>query len=915
MTLNGIAFARPRIPVVSNHDRSLLTTAREVRQGILAMTDRVMASRDTCESLDGLDADFLLELGPGGKSLELLRDNHVAAPSTAYTGSGTDTERLLRVLGVLARLAARLEGSREAGFSLDDAHYDVLRDLFRLAAVDEFCDELSSRVLERTVTADVLHAEHPESPAFRQLLEVFQHTRNHREHIDVANGELIAKARLKKRLTAEDPARLGTGFVELRVLGRDGLAETRTLDVGRPEVLVFHFDGRVAPGRPAHPLPRQYELFESLVRHRPALLAQNDHYLAGGDATGWLAALAVSGALPLADALELHAADPRTADADRILDGLAAAAIPLLSPDGVPVWSKDDLHGLTRAVLRDRGIGGGPRRIRLNGGCQVVSLGAPLHAADVDAGPHEVDVVRVATPAEARRKRLNPALDDVESGCLLALTDENGRVLHSARSRRLLSSAVYSYIEIDESVVGFGKGGSESMTIFLRRQDEEHVTVRKILSEALTTAHWNPDGVGVMLPPFAKAAKQADFLRALPAPVRRYFPEVHRVLERSLPVPPHLRQDGRDADHEVIYEMSYVAGEEVSRFIEKHSPPPAVVARLYHEIIRVLKENVHSVGRVPAPGETLEVSYFQKIEDRLALCRRTAPETFDDRLLATEQIVLNGVAYLNASALLRRFRAAPEFLRVLEPNFHSLVMGDTNTENIKVTDVEPLLRAKRLIEAGAPKAQIEAALAAITAAALGIRFLDPRAIGFKSDGRETRDDPMYDNKPWHNSIGHYDEIHFEQFTLSVEVGEGRTPAVEIAFLSGNPYQKAYRVRDVVAGGGVVDTAAPQGMEDYFATVMPAALGLGEPDSPFLRDDPFWLIRFVFMMGQHFTAMPPFHFQKELDGTVVDTYQTQRRPVAIYCEGIKWLNWALQMLEGTRTEFLGLAVPRLPHLPG
>lgn len=46
---------------------------------------------------------------------------------------------------------------------------------------------------------------------------------------------------------------------------------------------------------------------------------------------------------------------------------------------------------------------------------------------------------------------------------------------------------------------------------------------------------------------------------------------------------------------------------------------------------------------------------------------------------------------------------------------------------------------------------------------------------------------------------------------------------------------------------------------------------------------------------------------------MDTYQTQRRPVAIYCEGIKWLNWSLQMLEGNRAEFLGLPVPPLPYL--
>jgi hypothetical protein len=101
------------------------------------------------------------------------------------------------------------------------------------------------------------------------------------------------------------------------------------------------------------------------------------------------------------------------------------------------------------------------------------------------------------------------------------------------------------------------------------------------------------------------------------------------------------------------------------------------------------------------------------------------------------------------------------------------------------------------------------------------------------------------------------------------------------------------------------------MEDYFGPVMTAVYGLDDPDSPYLRDDPYWLIRFAFIMGTHFTAMPPFHFQTELGGTLIDNYQSQRRPVAIYCEGIKWLNWALEMLEGQRTEFLGLTVPPLP----
>lgn len=103
------------------------------------------------------------------------------------------------------------------------------------------------------------------------------------------------------------------------------------------------------------------------------------------------------------------------------------------------------------------------------------------------------------------------------------------------------------------------------------------------------------------------------------------------------------------------------------------------------------------------------------------------------------------------------------------------------------------------------------------------------------------------------------------------------------------------------------------MEDYFAPVMTAAYGLDRPDPDFLRDDPHWLVRFVFVMGTHFTAMPPFHLQTELDGTLSDTYQNQRRAVAIYCQGVKWLNWALQLLTGERTEFLGLKAAPVPSL--
>lgn len=106
----------------------------------------------------------------------------------------------------------------------------------------------------------------------------------------------------------------------------------------------------------------------------------------------------------------------------------------------------------------------------------------------------------------------------------------------------------------------------------------------------------------------------------------------------------------------------------------------------------------------------------------------------------------------------------------------------------------------------------------------------------------------------------------------------------------------------------VDPAHPVGIEDYFARVMTAVYEHDRCAKDHHKlDDPYWITRFVFTMGTHFTAMPPFHFASEIDGSVIDSPEVQCRPLAIYCEGIKWLNWGLEMLEGTRTDFLGVPV--------
>ncbi|MGY4644468.1 hypothetical protein [Cellulomonas sp. URHB0016] len=952
MASQRIEFRAPHTPVVANHRRAVLTSAEEIRDAVLAMVDRTMDSEGTAATIKDYEPDLVLELGFGNRSVELLAANGSDSPAVAWT-PGDDT--VLGAIEVGDGLRRALGELRSPHTPMAPHHLQLLRRVFAGSA-SPVTSAWARRLLGDAAADVVSRPPRDDLPGLHRFLEMFQHTLAHREHVDLDGGRLVQRARVKKRLDAAATTP-GHTVTELEVLDPDGSVELVSLDgPSHAESIVFHVEkphdarpddivraacglvraepradrvhadlaavgrqlrasgyGRVSTYAAVAFVTHRLALFELLRVHRPALVVQTDYSVAGGDRAGWLVSLAVAGSaaptsiLPLVALSLEHEPDPErvAAELERLLPRIGDAAIPVLSPEGVPMRTRPELAEATARVFDDAALDRPERLVRLNSACLVISLGSVMPPFRVHSGAHPAQVISVQVPAELWRRGLNRALDAADERAALAQSHERALVLGYAQQRKLLASTVNAYTEPGETVVGFGSGGSESMTMFVERDDVPGVRVRKVLSEALTTAGWDPSGTGVMLPPFAKAQRQAEYLQALPESLTRLFPRVSKIVSRELPVPAHQAADRREPARELIYEMSYVPGEEISRWVERTSPPPAVVARVYEVLLGVLHRDVHTVRRERAPGGTLEEQYFTKIEQRLELCRRTAPLTFGPWLLDSERIVVNGRPLRNITALLAAFRGSPRFQAVLEPAFHSLVMGDSNTENVKIAHVESLYAAQRAIESGARPADVHAALGAITAESIGLALLDPRAIGYRSDGAGTRDDPMYDNKPWHNSVGHYDELHHEHFDLQTGTVDG-TPTIDVRFRPGNPYQRAYRVRDVLERGEPL--LGPSGMEGHFAPVMRAVYGLDDPDAAQHRDDPHWLTRFVFTMGTHFTAMPPFHFLAETDGSLTDTPLTQRRPVAIYAQGITWLNWALEMLEGTRTEFLGLPVP-------
>ena len=448
--------------------------------------------------------------------------------------------------------------------------------------------------------------------------------------------------------------------------------------------------------------------------------------------------------------------------------------------------------------------------------------------------------------------------------------DANVSVLQRS-SESLLSSLKQKYIAHGEQLLGLGYGGSESLTIFIRNENDETI-VRKILNEQYITAKWPRDGSGPMLSPVQKAIRQANYLNNLPESARHLFP---RVLSKVLP----SRLEEITSNGEYKYDMTYIKGIEVSKFIREYQPSPKVVAMLYAEIFRSVKQNIHAFRRTPAPPATIESAYFKKIEKRLDLCKKTSPMLFGDSLIKSDFVILNGKKLLNWHRVIETIKNNKDYSSLLEPKYHNLVIGDTNTENIKIENIQPLLNVNEALPFSFRQ---------FTAEEIGLKFLDPRAIGYHIGDRDTGvDDYMYDNKPWHNSIGNYDDIHGEHFDINYDA-ENLIPAIEIEFHANSPYRYPY-----------------SGIENYFGHVMNSVYEYHDKTSKSYIEDPNWLVRFVFVMGTHFMAMPPFHFVRNDDGTYGDNAQCQKRALAIYAEGLRWLNCALDLLEGKRKSFLGI----------
>lgn len=912
-----ILFYNPTTPIISNHSNCILQTGDEVREAVLAIIDEPMQSKLTSEQIDQSSLHYVIEYGIGKKSVKLLEDNQSQ------------------------KLIFPLEYRTQIDFLYDTLqHIENIHHTHYEAALNSLSFLYSQKIKTDKNNVTKLLINLHNDPKHVELSDLIKTNHLYKQHLN--EGELVLSERTHKtsgsdksiesHLTILKDKDIFARIIKDSAVTEKSILHFSDLDHIWDSEIEAHMDKLLeekdATMMTLYPYLRDREAFREkfhfyinkkspisrillqilsfnrLESRYPHTFQKEDTILTSSSLLGWLGCLIFSKSKYLEDSIDLfnNLLDVKHDELSlyrifsHYVGQLNDTRYIFFSPNGNVVTSKEKIRQESSNFFINN-LHEFHRRLDLDCNCNLISFSPSIRlhtTSDIKIIYNQLDSNLLSSSDPQNKK-----LDTLELNRSCFLTSHNKKVKAYSAKRNLITSTINAYIKHDENLVQFCSGGSESMTMFVTQKNSSNIIVKKILSEKLTAAKWDPEGKGVMLPPFTKAARQVDYLNALPEAAKPYFPTVFSVEENEDPSDEGCR--------EVIYLMSHVPGVEVSQFIKQYRPDPKITSAIYREIHRFLSINVHSHRIHKNTSSTLNTSYFKKIEDRLKLCRRTAPSSFSEDFINQKIIKINGIEYFNIEEVLKKFRESPYYQSILEPKFHSLVMGDTNTENIKIANIEPLLDIQKRIKANEDEHQIDRLIRKLNYESIDLRFLDPRAIGYESEGKECRDDYMYDNKPWHNSLGHYDEIHNELFDIHIGKNKENGLKINIDFHSENPFQSAYKVQDITEKRiKLSDVPELNGIEHHFSNIMGE---IYHHNSDYVKNDPFWLIRFVFIMGTHFAAMPPFHFKMEEDGTIIDSYEVQKRPLAIYCEGIKWLNWCLQMLDGTREEFLGIQVPK------
>lgn len=525
----GIVFRDPHTPVIPNHRAEMITSASAARHAVLALADQIMESRETAKKIEALQPKLVVEFGLGKKCVELLNENCANIPAAEHIGQSGQSCPLIRALQAIHQVNKDIQTLKGESLSIKEEHFQTITGYLKGAASNSSCGNLLHANLIEILNRELARPFKEAIQNHEKYIEILQQSYRYRDYIAPEKGEVILNARTKKRIVGDESV-LGTPYTEITI--KDGRNQPRTIEVEDPdntELVVFQFNHnfeiplcdlyhnmrlllRTQPiareiwnsilhdlhidcdflyhtqkHRTVLPanlitvgcMAYKHILFRLLAKYRPAILTQNIVLYSASDRMGWLLALVSTGAAPITDAIQFYIASLREnkksanwqAALERFNCLLNEASDQIIGPKGELIQSKKGLKAATLYWFQhDPPSCNSVIQLPKLGTSCIVSLGSSLAPNEICPSPHGTRIISIKSPEDIWSRHSNRKLTHCDVASLSNNTRDNRLVLKYAKSRRVPSSTIYSYIAPNEKLIGFGLGGSESVTMFIAKE-------------------------------------------------------------------------------------------------------------------------------------------------------------------------------------------------------------------------------------------------------------------------------------------------------------------------------------------------------------------------------------------------------------------------------------------------------------
>jgi hypothetical protein len=98
---NGIHFKDPQVPMISNNDTGILTTAEQVKNAVLDIYDEPMISDKTIDMTLGMKPDLIVEMGLGKRTGEWIETKKLLVPFFQFSGGANNEQIVFKAIDAL----------------------------------------------------------------------------------------------------------------------------------------------------------------------------------------------------------------------------------------------------------------------------------------------------------------------------------------------------------------------------------------------------------------------------------------------------------------------------------------------------------------------------------------------------------------------------------------------------------------------------------------------------------------------------------------------------------------------------------------------------------------------------------------------------------------------------------------------